>query len=106
MHAQRIKRGAQHILVLVESYGLEALLHSGPHGKSNHVSAAVRRVRAEAFVKNQDQNAILLEPGSIEQRRDIVLEPRVRGGQLYVIGAAGGRRGTIMRVVVLVGHDE
>src|SRR6478672_12710287 len=68
--------------------------------------AAMCGVGVETFVKDKDQNAILLESGIVEQRPDVVFEPCIRGGQLYVIGAAGGRRGAVMRVVVLVWHDE
>ena len=106
MYTKCIQRGAQDILVLVESCGLEALLHSRAHGKRNYVPAAVRRVRVEAFVKDKDQNAILLEPRIVEQRPDIVLEPCIRRCQFLGIGAAGGRRGAVMRVVVLVGHHK
>ena len=70
------------------------------------MSAAVRCVRVEAFVKDKDQDAILLEGGIIEQRRDVVLEPRIGRCKLDCIGATGGRRGAVMRVVVLVGHHK
>src|SRR5580765_8925905 len=92
--------------MLIERCGLEALLHSGTDSKRNYMSAAVRGVRVEAFVKDKDQDAILLESGIVEQRSDIVLEPCICGGQLYVIGATSGRRGAVMRVVVLVGHHK
>ena len=104
MHTQRIERCAQHILVLIERRGLEAFLYSGTDSQRHHMPAPVRGIRVEAFIKNQDQDAIPLERGIVEQRTDIVFEPCVGGCELYVIGAAGGRRGAVMRVVILVWH--
>ena len=74
---KRIKRSAQHILVLVESGGLEALPDSRPHCKRSYMPAAMRCVGVEAFIKNNNQNAILLEPRIIEQWRNIIFEPCV-----------------------------
>ena len=63
MHTQRIERGAQHILVLVERSGFEAFLYSGANSKRDHMTAAVCGIGVEAFVKDKDQDAILLNPG-------------------------------------------
>ena len=106
MHTQSIERGAQHVLVLVERGGLKTFPHSGPHSKRDYMPAAVSGVCIEAFVKDQDQDAILLEPGIVEQRTNIVLEPCVRRCEFDRVGATRRRCGAVMRVVVLVGHDE
>ena len=106
MYAKGIERGAQHVLVLIKRRGLESLSDSRADSKRDYMPAAVSGIRVETFVKDQDQDAILLESGIVEQGPDIILEPCVRGGQLYGIGAAGGRSGTVMRVVILVRHHE
>ena len=93
MHTQRIERCAQHILVLIERCGFEAFLHSGTDSKRHYMPAAVRGIGVETFIENNNQDAILLESGIIEQRADIVLEPCIGSGELYVlvhpVGAVG-----------------
>src|ERR1051326_4219709 len=106
VYTQRVQRGAQHILVLVKRGGLEALLHSRSHGECDHMSAAVGCVCAEAFIKNQDQDAILLEFGIIEQWGNIVFEPCVRRGELDCVGATSRRRRAVMSVMIQVGDNK
>src|SRR6185312_9170528 len=66
VYAQGVERRAQHILVLVKSCGLEAFTDSGTRRQRDYVSSAVRRVGVEAFIENNNQDAILLEFGTIE----------------------------------------
>ena len=103
MYTQGIERSAQDILMLIERGGLETFPDPWTYGQRNYMPATVRGVRVEAFIKDKNQDAILLECGTIEQRANIVLEPGIRRGKLYRIGASSRRRGAVMSVMIQVG---
>src|SRR5512142_3240899 len=69
------------------------------------MAAAVRAVGGSRFVKNDNQQAVLLKHRAGEQRAQVVLQPVVGGGELQAIGAVGGAVGTIVGVVLGVGHN-
>src|SRR5256885_3102365 len=72
------------------------------------VAPILVRAILTGFVKDDDQQPATLEHRGIDQRRHIVLQPRIRLLQREMISASCEllRYGVIMRVVVEVWSDE
>src|ERR1700730_6285656 len=94
-HPKAFERQAKNALMLIESDRLIATLAQRTDDDGSDVASARSEIHSVGFVKDDDEEAIFLEHGALNDWIDIRLQPIV-----------GGDQRTVMRVIAEVWDDE
>jgi hypothetical protein len=84
-HAEVFERQAKNTLMLIESKGLVATLRLRTDDDGGDVASASSEIRKVRFIKDDDEEAISLEHGALNDRVEIRLQPIVSGGERAVM---------------------
>src|ERR1700730_1802441 len=82
---ETFERQAKNALMLIKSDGLVAMLGHRTNDDGSDVASASREIRKVRFVKDDDEKAVFLEDGALNDRVEICLQPSVGGGERAVM---------------------